>query len=201
MSADGGKTRTVWAVQLRNPWRSADPKDSYLGSADPRWTKCTKVERYIMSKQGSSYKMSGKLVEYKRDGGGNNGVDTSIVDGIAWYPFEDWSKIVEGKGFGHKSPYKFGSFKLPPKNKIKFSIVPVCAEVMEAIVLSGDGNGLAYWEPRAVGFGQSLYSSSQCCPSRIKAVLHDGSQYVSILRCLVNIADAFRTGPAVLRIR
>ena len=80
-----GNTRTVWAVQVRNPWRSADAVDSFLGQNDPRWSKCEKVERELMGKKDGKFVLTGEKQRYHRHGNSNNEVDTSIVDGIAWY--------------------------------------------------------------------------------------------------------------------
>ena len=63
---------------------------------------------------------------------GPDHIDSSLVDGIAWYPYEDWEGMLvkDPKGVVRSVT----SFQLPPKKNIKFDIEPVCSEVLERVV-------------------------------------------------------------------
>ena len=128
MVTDGGKTRIIWAVQARNPWRMADSANGMLGMLDQRWAKCKAYrQKWKIKKDGTWEHHSWR--KFHPDGG-EDLVDTKLVDGIAWYPYYDWESMLVKQGTNVRS---LTSFKLPPKENIKFDVEPVCTEVMEAI--------------------------------------------------------------------
>eukprot|EP00928_Gymnodinium_smaydae_P000961 TRINITY_DN10354_c0_g2_i2.p1 TRINITY_DN10354_c0_g2~~TRINITY_DN10354_c0_g2_i2.p1 ORF type:complete len:1477 (-),score=183.38 TRINITY_DN10354_c0_g2_i2:158-3985(-) len=110
-------TRTIHAIQVRNPWKGGENVNGLLGSKDPRWG-CTTIKRERWGDDAGGTK---SWVDLQDD-------SASKTNGVFWLPLRDAMIFTDSMEIS----------EVPPRNAIKFGVEPVGEEEMDRIAGIGD---------------------------------------------------------------